>query len=135
MAQYLTAYALTAAVFLGLDFVWLSWIAKRFYADRLGQLLRDRPKLGAAVIFYALYVVGIIIFAVGPALEEASAATALIYGSLFGFFAYATYDMTNYATLRGWSLAVTLVDTAWGMCLTGTSASIGYLGTRFILAG
>lgn len=132
MVQYLTAYAVTAAVFLGIDFVWLSKIAKRFYFERLGDLLLEKPNIGAAVAFYAIYVVGIIIFAVVPALREQSAATALVYGALFGFFAYATYDMTNYATLRNWSLTVSLVDIAWGTFLTGISAWLGYLGTRAI---
>lgn len=132
MAQYLTAYAVTAVVFLGIDFVWLSRIAKRFYYDRLGELLLEKPNLGAAVAFYAIYVIGIIIFAVAPALKEQSASTALIYGALFGFFAYATYDMTNYATLRNWSLTVSLVDIVWGTFLTGISAWLGYLGTRAI---
>ena len=130
MAQYLIAYAVTAVVFLGIDFVWLSRIAKGFYYDRLGELLLEKPNLGAAVAFYAIYVIGIIIFAVAPALKEQSASTALIFGALFGFFAYATYDMTNYATLRNWSLTVSLVDIVWGTFLTGISAWLGYLGTR-----
>ena len=133
MVQYLTAYVVTAVVFLGIDFVWLSKIAKRFYYDRLGELLLDKPNLGAAVAFYAIYVVGIIIFAIAPALREQSASTALVYGALFGFFAYATYDMTNYATLRNWSLTVSLVDIAWGTLLTGVSAFLGYLGTRALV--
>jgi uncharacterized membrane protein len=135
MAQYLTAYAITACVFLGIDFVWLSNVAKSFYIDRLGGLLLDRPNIGAAAAFYALYVVGIVIFAVAPALREGSAVTALVYGALFGFFAYATYDMTNYATLKNWSFTVSVVDTAWGTCLTGVSALIGYLGTQALRLG
>ncbi|MDA7947067.1 MAG: DUF2177 family protein [Hyphomicrobiaceae bacterium] len=134
MVQFLTAYIVTAVVFLSIDFIWLSKIAKRFYFDRLGGLLLKKPHMGAAVAFYAIYVVGIIIFAVAPALREQSASTALIYGALFGFFAYATYDMTNYATLRNWSLSVSLVDIAWGTFLTGVSSSLGYLGTRGIFA-
>ena len=135
MAQYLTAYGVTAMVFLMVDAVWLSWIAKSFYFDRIGELLLDRPNMGAAAIFYALYVAGIVIFAVGPALRDGSASTALLYGALFGFFAYATYDMTNYATLRNWSLTVSLVDMLWGTVLTGASALLGYLGTRLFIPG
>ena len=131
MAQYLTAYAITATMFFGLDFVWLSRVARSFYVDRLGTLLLDKPNIGAAAVFYAIYVIGVVIFAVAPALRAESTSTALIYGALFGFFAYATYDMTNYATLRNWSLVVSLVDIAWGTCLTGVSALIGYLATRF----
>lgn len=135
MAQYLTAYAITACVFLGFDFAWLSKVAKSFYFDRLGGLLLDRPNIGAAAAFYALYVVGIVIFALAPALREGSAVTAIAYGALFGFFAYATYDMTNYATLKNWSFTVSIVDTAWGTCLTGVSALIGYLGTQALRLG
>lgn len=133
MLQYITAYAVTAIAFFAIDFVWLSSIAKAFYFNRLGDLLLDKPNIGAAAAFYAVYVAGIVIFAVAPALREGSAGTALLYGALFGFFAYATYDMTNYATLRNWSLVVSLVDTAWGTVLTGFSAVLGYLGTRLII--
>jgi len=132
MVQYLIAYGITAIVFLGIDFIWLSQIAKTFYSERLGDLLLDKPNLGAAAAFYAIYVVGVVIFSVAPALRAGSATTALVYGALFGFFAYATYDMTNYATLRNWPLEVSLVDTAWGACLTGVSALLGYLLTRLI---
>jgi uncharacterized membrane protein len=132
MAQCLTAYGVTAVVFLVIDFIWLSQVARGFYFERLGELLLDKPNLGAATAFYAIYVVGVVIFSVAPALRTDSATTALTYGALFGFFAYATYDMTNYATLRNWSLVVSLVDTAWGACLTGVSALLGFLVTRFI---
>ena len=132
MAQYLTAYGVTAVVFLVIDFIWLSQVARGFYFERLGELLLDKPNMGAAAAFYAIYVVGVVIFSVAPALRTDSATTALVYGGLFGFFAYATYDMTNYATLRGWPLEVSLVDTAWGTCLTGVSALLGYSVTRLI---
>ena len=128
MIRYLAAYVATVVAFLAIDFVWLTRIAKHFYADRLGKLLREKPNLVAASGFYALYVVGIVIFAVSPALADGSALTAFIRGALFGFFAYATYDMTNFATLRHWPLSVTVVDIAWGTALTGTSALIGYFG-------
>ena len=132
MVQYLTAYGVTAVVFLVIDFIWLSQVARGFYFDRLGDLLLDKPNLAAATAFYAIYVVGIIIFSVAPALRADSATSALTYGALFGFFAYATYDMTNYATLRNWPLEVSLVDIAWGTCLTGVSALIGYTLTRLV---
>ena len=131
--QYLTAYITTALLFFGLDFIWLSRVANRFYYDRLGDLLLDKPNIGAAALFYAVYVAGIVIFAVMPGLRSGSLVTALGYGALFGFFAYATYDMTNYATLKNWSLTVSLVDIAWGMFLTGASATFGFMATRFLL--
>lgn len=130
MVQYLTAYALTAVIFLAIDFAWLSWIARNFYFERLGDLLMERPNLGAAAAFYAVYVIGVVVFSVAPALKADSVAHALIYGALFGFFAYSTYDMTNFAILRNWPLDVSLVDIAWGTALTGTAATGGFLATR-----
>ena len=112
---------------------WLSRVATKFYADQIGGLLLETPRFGVAGAFYAFFVVGIVIFAIAPALRANSAVTALTLGALFGFFTYATYDMTNYATLKGWSPSVVVVDIAWGTVLTGTSALIGYLGTRMIL--
>lgn len=132
MNRYLLAYALTAAAFLVIDMIWLGVVAKKFYAERLAGLLLERPNLTAAAVFYLVYVVGVIIFAVGPALRDGTWLTALGYGALFGFFAYATYDMTNYATLRNWPLSVSVVDTLWGTALTGTSAAIGYFGVRLL---
>ena len=134
MAQHLAAYCFTAAAFFIIDIIWLGFVATRFYTDRLGHLLLEQPNWGAAFVFYALYVAGIVIFAVAPALREESAGHALVFGALFGFFAYATYDMTNYATLRDWPLAVSLVDMAWGTALTGVSALLGYFGTRLLMS-
>lgn len=127
MVAYIAAYGTTAVIFFSLDLLWLSFAAKRFYFDRLGPLLLDKPLIGPAVAFYALYVTGIVYFAVAPAMKSGSAATALINGALFGFFAYATYDLSNYATLKNWSLTVSLVDIVWGTALTGLSAWLGYL--------
>ncbi len=133
MLQYLVAYLVTAFVFLGIDVIWLSRVATNFYSEHLGGLLLETPRFGIAGAFYALYVVGIVIFAVVPGLRANSAVMAASLGALFGFFAYATYDMTNYATLKGWSPSVVVVDIAWGTILTGTSALLGYMGTRLIL--
>ncbi len=128
--QYVAAYVATAIIFLFIDFIWLAYVAKNFYFSRLGDLLLEKPNMAVAAGFYAIYVVGIIIFAVAPALQSGSWKTALIYGALFGFFAYATYDMTNLATLKNWSVTVSIVDTIWGTVLTGTSALLGYLVVR-----
>lgn len=133
MAQYAIAYLTTAAMFLLMDFVWLAKIATKFYFDRIGHLMMDKPNLGAAAVFYAVYVVGLLIFAVSPALRSGSLTTALIYGALFGFFTYATYDMTNYATLRNWPLEVVALDVAWGIIISAVSAASGYYLTRLIL--
>jgi uncharacterized membrane protein len=130
MAKYGIAYLTTAVVFLAIDMVWLGFVAKTFYRDRIGHLLAEDFNLVAATGFYLFYVIGIVIFAVAPALQSGSWKTALTMGALFGLFAYATYDMTNLATLRGWPVAVTVVDMAWGTVITGVSATAGYFLTR-----
>jgi uncharacterized membrane protein len=132
MVQHAIAYVATALVFLAVDYVWLSQVATRFYFDRIGHLLMDKPNMAAAGAFYIIYVVGIVIFAVAPALKSESLATAVIYGAMFGFFTYATYDVTNYATLRNWPVIVTIVDVAWGTVLSAFSAGMGYTLTRLV---
>lgn len=127
---YLLAYISTAIVFLAIDFVWLSQIAPRFYFGHLGHLLLEKPNLLAAAGFYLVYVVGLVIFAVAPALKAESITTALLFGALFGFFTYATYDMTNYATLKGWPFVVVAVDIVWGTLLSAVAAWSGYMITR-----
>ncbi|MBO6757398.1 MAG: DUF2177 family protein [Roseibium sp.] len=135
MVQYLVAYITTALVFLSIDYVWLTQVATRFYFDRIGHLLMDKPNLAAAGAFYVIYVIGIVVFAVVPALKSDSVLTALIFGALFGFFTYATYDVTNYATLRGWPVIVMVVDITWGTFLGAVSAVSGFYLTRFITGG
>ncbi len=133
MLHYLVAWIATAITFFAIDLVWLGMVAKSFYRDRIGALMLDQINISAAVIFYLVYVVGIVIFAVAPALQSGSWTTALVFGALFGFFAYATYDMTNLATLRGWPLEVVVVDVLWGTVITGASATVGFLVTRSLL--
>jgi uncharacterized membrane protein len=133
--QYVVAYAASAVVFLGLDLVWLGLIARSFYARQLGDLLRDSPSLSVAALFYALYVGGIVLFAISPALQSQSWRTALVLGLLLGLLAYGTYDLTNLATLRRWPIALSLVDMTWGSLLTGLAASAGYWAARLGSAG
>lgn len=132
MPQYITAYIATVIVFLGIDFVWLTRIANQFYAAQLGDFLLENPRLGAAAVFYLFYVVGIVYFAVMPALSGGGLSTALVSGALLGAIAYATYDVSNYATLKDWPLTVLFVDIAWGTVLTSVSAALGYLITRAV---
>jgi uncharacterized membrane protein len=133
MLKYFVAYAVTATVFLLVDLVWLGFAARAFYRTNIGALLADQINVTAAVIFYLLYIAGIVIFAISPALESGSWRTSLIMGSLFGFFAYATYDMTNLATLRDWPVAVAVVDMAWGAFLTGLSATAGFFAAKYVM--
>lgn len=132
MAQYIVAYIAAAICFLGIDFVWLSTMAKPFYRERLGPLLLDEFNMTAAGLFYLIYVGGIVVLAIAPALATGSWRTALINGAVLGLVAYGTYDMTNLAVLRGWPAIVSAVDMAWGTVLTATTALAGYTAARWI---
>ena len=109
-----------------LDFLWLGFIAKQLYRDEIGHLLLDKPNMGAALAFYVIYIVGVIMFVVNPALAKDSMWHAIGYGALFGFVAYATYDLTNLATVKGFSLKVVLIDLAWGAFITAAMAGAAY---------
>jgi uncharacterized membrane protein len=122
---YAVAYLVSLLVMAGLDFLWLTNTSAILYRRDLGPLLAEDPRMGVAVIFYLAYAAGIVIFAVRPALGSGDWRTALLYGALFGLFAYATYDLTNFATMKVWSLRVTLLDMGWGMFLTAAAASAG----------
>lgn len=120
-------YLASLAAFLAIDLVWLGVVARGFYRDRLGDLLRPDVNWTAALVFYALYVAAVVFFAVLPALERGALGRAVLLGVLFGGIAYATYDLTNLATLRGFPTVVAVVDIAWGCVLTGCVAAAGYL--------
>ncbi len=106
--------------------LWLGVIAKDFYRTKLVDFLGP-VQWTPAIIFYLLFIIGIIFFAVAPALQEQSLTKALMLGALFGFFTYATYDLTNLATLRDWPISVVFADIAWGMILSGSVATLSYL--------
>ncbi|MDX2209385.1 MAG: DUF2177 family protein [Sphingopyxis sp.] len=120
--QFIAAYVLTAIIFGILDAVWLGKMVPTVYRPEIGEMLMKGWRPAPALVFYALYMVGIQIFAVAPALKSGEWTTALLYGALFGFFCYMTYDLTNYATLKVWSLKVTILDIIWGTVATGAAA-------------
>ena len=122
--QTAIAYLASAIVFLVLDAAWLTTMADRLYRPALGRLLLDRFELAPAALFYALYVIGIVVFAVAPGLASGRWTTSHGLGALLGLIAYATYDLTNQATLRNWPWSVTLADLAWGTVATGLAAWI-----------
>ena len=126
MLMNLFGYGLALAVFVAADMVWLGTMAPRFYRPTLGDIAISGVNLPPAILFYAMYPIGLLIFAIQPALKSGSMSTAAIYGALFGFFTYATYDLTNQATLRNWTLQLTLIDVAWGTILGAISASISF---------
>lgn len=132
MPTFLVAYLVTAAVFLVIDGLWLGVLARGFYQDQLSGVITQDIKLAWAAVFYLVYVVGIVFFAVRPALTSDAWQTALVAGALFGFFCYATYGVTNMATIKGWPLTMLVVDVVWGAALTAVSATVGFLLTRAI---
>lgn len=120
----LLLYISTVPVFFAIDMLWIGVIAKDLYFKNIPGL-SPKPNWTAAIIFYLIYIVGILVFAVLPNLDK-SWTQALLYGALFGFFAYATYDLTNYAVMKSWPLSITLIDLAWGSILTGVVATVSY---------
>ncbi len=118
---YLRAYAVTFVVFMGIDAIWLTQMASRLYQPTIGHLLAPEPDLVAALVFYLLYILGMVVFSVRPAQHDASLKAPAGRGALFGLVAYATYDLTNQATLQNWPWMVTFIDLAWGTFLTGTA--------------
>ena len=127
MKKYLIAYLGTGVVFLALDALWLGVVARSFFRDRLTEVLSPEPNMTVAAVFYLIFVIGVLIFAVEPAFRSGSWVTATVYGALFGFFVYATYDLTNQATLKDWPLSITFADIPWGAFVTATGASAGFL--------
>ncbi len=124
---YGIAYLTTAVVFLCIDAVWLTVMASRLYKPLLGPMLLDSFDVKAAALFYIIYIGGAVFFAVQPALQTGSWVTAAVYGAVFGFCAYATYDLTNQATLKNWPVAITVADICWGTVLTAIAATAGFL--------
>jgi uncharacterized membrane protein len=126
ISKLILSYALTAVVFFAIDLLWLGIAARGTYQKYLGHLLAEQVNWTAAIIFYLLFIVGIFIFAIMPAVAKESITQALILGALFGFFTYATYDLTNLATLKDWPLGIVFIDMAWGAVLTAIVSMSGY---------
>jgi len=134
LGYYLKLYLLTVPVFFAIDLLWLGVVAKNFYQNNLAHLLSPAVNWPAAFLFYFMYIAGIILFAVKPGLDAQSFARAALWGALFGFFTYATYDLTNLATLRDWPLKVVVIDILWGSLLCTLVASGSYLIGRWLSA-
>ena len=129
---FLKLYILTIPAFFLLDIIWLGYVAKGFYRSNLAFILSNEVNWPAAIVFYLIYIVGILFFAVAPALAQASAAKALLLGGLYGFFTYATYELTNMALIKGWPLKIVLVDIAWGVVLCGLVAVSSFGVARWL---
>ncbi len=126
MTRYILLYAATVPVFFLIDLLWLGVVARDFYRSQVGSLMADPIVWPVAILFYLLFIAGLLFFAVRPALNAGTWTRALLLGGAFGFFAYMTYDLTNLATLRDWPAALTVVDIAWGTVLGATVATASY---------
>jgi uncharacterized membrane protein len=127
MIKWLLAFGATAFVMVAVDLLWIGWLARPLYLQGIGHLMAPRPNVAVALLFYLVYATGLLVFALWP--HAASPGVARVAGTaaLFGFFAYATYDLTNLATLKDWPWSLSLLDMAWGSAVSGLSAAAGKL--------
>ncbi|MDD3481143.1 MAG: DUF2177 family protein [Patescibacteria group bacterium] len=133
MLKYFYLYLATVPVFFALDMVWLGVVSKDLYRREMGALMRADVNWTAGIIFYLLYIIGIIYFAVSPGVKDSSLLKAVLNGALFGFMAYATYDLTGLAVIKDWSLSLTVIDIIWGTILTASVAAASFYLAKFIL--
>ncbi|QQR77176.1 MAG: DUF2177 family protein [Candidatus Moraniibacteriota bacterium] len=124
--MFIKLYAIALPVFLAIDMLWLGVVAKGFYAKQIGSLLKPDVNWTAAILFYLLFIVGLVVFIITPAIEKGSWTHALLFGALFGLVCYATYDLTNLAVAKDWPLLVTMVDLVWGAVLAASVSTITY---------
>jgi uncharacterized membrane protein len=133
MFKYISLYVITFVIFLIIDLIWLNFIAKDFYQKEIGSLLLKNPNLIPAFIFYLLFVAALLILVVVPGIEAKSIGKTLALASVFGLITYATYDLTNLATLKNWSLKITLIDLAWGVFVSSSTAYLSYfVGSKIL---
>ena len=133
MTQWIILWIAAAVLFLVIDMVWLLWLGRGFYVSEIGDLLRQPPNFGAAGAFYALYVTGLMVMVVWPAVQGGSIGQAMLYGAVLGLVAYGTYDLTNLAVMKGFTTRIALIDMAWGTALTGAvSAIAASIGLRLL---
>ncbi len=128
------AYLLSFLVFLIVDLLWLGIVARRIYTKYLGDFLSDQVNWIAAIIFYMIFVAGVLLFVVYPAIAKDSLSTAMIMGALFGLVTYATYDLTNLATLKGWPIQIVIIDIIWGAILSTIVSASGFFIIKYLLS-
>ena len=129
---YLKLYLCTLLAFFAMDMVWLGLVARAFYQKHLGYLLRTNPNWTAAVVFYLLFILGLLVFVIVPGLPTGSTKKVLMLGALFGLITYATYDLTNLATVKDWPWIVTVVDMLWGGVLATSVSYLGFLAGKWL---
>ena len=125
MTRLIAAYAATLIVMVAVDLLWLGVVAKPLYQQGIGHLMAERPNIPAAAVFYAVFALGLMIFVVVPSAGADAWGRTLLAGAMLGFFAYATYDLTNLATLKNWPIGLSVLDIAWGSVLSALSAAAG----------
>ena len=125
--EHIKTFLIAFAVFLGIDMLWLTVIAQKFYKAQIGHLMADKARLLPAAIFYVLFIAAMAYFVIAPALEHQNLTRLILSAAIFGLVTYATYDLTNMATLKDWPPLVTVVDIAWGTFLSLAVSLITYL--------
>ena len=128
--MFIKLYAIALPVFFVIDMLWLGLVATNFYRNQIGYLMRDDLNWVAALLFYFLFIVGLVVFVIAPAFEKKSWMDALLFGALFGLVTYATYDLSNLATIKNWPLLVTIVDLIWGATLAASVSTVTYFIAR-----
>ena len=124
--MFLKLSLIALPVFFAIDMIWLGVVSKNFYRDQIGSLMKSDVNWIAAIIFYLIFIAGLVVFVITPAMEKNSWMHALLFGALFGFVCYATYDLTNLAVAKDWPLLVTLVDLAWGAVLAASVSTVTF---------
>lgn len=135
MKTFLIGYAGTFLTLLVADAIWLGLVARTFYRDQLGDMMLPNPNLAVAALFYLFFAAAVVLLAVMPGVRSQSLLMAAGYGAVLGLAAYGTYDVTNLATLKGWPVAMSLVDMTWGTFVTAFSAGGGYVAVRYFRGG
>ena len=133
LAFYIKLYLVTLAAFFVIDLAWLGLVARSFYSKYLGYLMRPSPNWTAAIIFYLIFILGLVVFVLVPGLQSGALGRTLLVAAFFGLVTYATYDLTNLATVRDWPLLITIVDLAWGMVLSTSVTAVAFLIGRAML--
>ncbi|SFL92172.1 DUF2177 family protein [Halanaerobium salsuginis] len=128
---FLKSYLFALVIFLGLDFIWLEKAAKSIYHAQLSFILKDKFNLTAAVIFYLIFISGLVFFVINPALNKSSWHYALLAGLFYGLITYATYDLTNLSTLKNWPILITVIDISWGSILCALTSFLTYHFTKY----
>ncbi len=128
--MFVKIYAIALPIFFAIDMAWLGLVAKNFYREQVGFLMKPDINWAAAIIFYLIFIAGLVVFVITPAVQKNSWTHALLFGALFGLVCYATYDLTNLAVAKDWPLLVTIVDLVWGAVLAASVSSITYFIAR-----